>query len=282
MNEFLGTIRKYKVLRETDLGYVLTFDGTDEFFLHRNETNFQKLTTGQIVDAFLYTDKKSRLALTLIRPSCTVSKLGFARVQDINPSLGAFMNIGTSKDVLLSKDDLPLETADWPQCGDMIVGHLRVKADRLILRPSSKDDILNEHKPTDLPINEKVKAYVYRITKDGVNLITETFNIVFVYYANLRKKYRLGEPVMVKILTKNEDDYTGTLTEPKEILILSDRDTLLEYLKAHQGIIAITEKSSSDAIMHVFKMSKKAFKAALGSLYKDHLIEIHDDKIILL
>ena len=64
MNEFLGTIQKYKVVRETDLGYVLTYDGTDEFFLHRNETNFQKLTTGQVVDAFLYTDKKSRLALT--------------------------------------------------------------------------------------------------------------------------------------------------------------------------------------------------------------------------
>ncbi|MDD3106370.1 MAG: S1-like domain-containing RNA-binding protein [Bacilli bacterium] len=282
MNEFLGTIQKYRVLRQTNLGYVLTYDGTDEYFLHRNETNFQTLNVDQTIDAFLYADKIGRFALTLYKPTVTTTKIGFARVQDVSPTVGIFVNIGTSKDILLSRDDLPLEQSEWPKCGDYVVGRLKVKAEKLVLKMATKDEILEASKKEELPLNEKVKAFIYRMTKDGVNLVTENLNIVFVYHANMRKKYRLGEEAFVKILAKNENDYTGTLIEHKEVIILSDRETLLQYLKAHDGVMAITEKSDSEVIKHVFQMSKKAFKAAIGNLYKDRLIEIHDDKIILL
>ncbi|MGD9604578.1 MAG: S1-like domain-containing RNA-binding protein [Bacilli bacterium] len=282
MNSNLGTIQKYRVLRETNLGYVLTLDGNDEYFLHRNETNYQKLTIDEQVDAFLYADKKGRLALTLFKPTATINKIGFARVQDVNSQLGVFLNIGTSKDILLSRDDLPISLEEWPQCGDYIIGKLKVKADRLILKMATKDEILNQRKENDLPINEKVKAFVYRMTPEGVNLVTENLNIVFVFHTNMRKKYRLGEEVSVKILVKNETDFFGTLIDQKEVMIKNDRDILLSYLKSHQGVMAITEKSDSEAIKKVFNMSKKAFKAAVGNLYKDRLVEIHDDKIILL
>ncbi|HNZ50571.1 MAG TPA: S1-like domain-containing RNA-binding protein [Bacilli bacterium] len=282
MNNYLGTIQKYRVLRETKLGYVLTLNGNDEYFLHRNETNFQKLALDDEIEAFLYADKKGRLALTLFKPTATVHKIGFARVQDVKQQLGVFLNIGTSKDILLSKDDLPINHVEWPQCGDYIIGKLRVKSEKLILKMASKEEILKQKQAKELPLNEKVKAFVYRITPDGVNLVTENWNIVFVYHTNLRKKYRLGEEVMVKVLSKNETDYTGTLIDQKEIMIKTDRDVLLAYLKKHHGVMAITEKSDAEAIKKVFNMSKKAFKAALGNLYKDRLIEIHDDKIILL
>jgi hypothetical protein len=282
MADFLGTIQKYRVLRETDLGFVLTYDGTDEYFLHRNETNFQKLAVDQVVEAFLYSDKKSRLALTLFKPSTTTTKVGFARVQDVSPTVGIFLNIGTSKDILLSRDDLPVEISEWPKCGDYIIGKLKAKGERLVLKMATKDEILATSKNEQLPVNEKVKAFVYRITLDGINLVTENLNIVFVYHANIRKKYRLGEEVLVKILIKNDNDYSGTLIEQKEVMILNDRETLLQYLKTNDGFMAITEKSDAEVIKHVFNMSKKAFKAAIGNLYKDRLIEIHDDKIILL
>ena len=282
MNSNLGTVQKYRVLRETNLGYVLTLDGKDEYFLHRNETNFQKLTIDEQVDAFLYADKKGRLALTLFKPSATINKIGLARVQDVNTQLGVFLNIGTSKDILLSRDDLPITLTEWPQSGDYVVGKLKAKADKLVLKLSSKEEMLSQRKPGELSLNEKYKAYVYRMTPDGVNLVTESFQIIFVHHTNLRKKYRLGEEVNVKILSKNENDYSGTLIEQKELMIKNDRDLLLDYLKSHQGVMAITEKSSSEAIKKVFNMSKKAFKAAIGNLYKERLIEIHDDKIILL
>jgi predicted RNA-binding protein (virulence factor B family) len=46
--------------------------------------------------------------------------------------------------------------------------------------------------------------------------------------------------------------------------------------------MAVTEKSDAIVINKVFNMSKKAFKIAIGGLYKERLIEIYADKIILL
>ena len=51
----LGLISKYKVERETNLGYTIS-DETGEYFLHHNECNKQSFKDGQIIEAFLYTD----------------------------------------------------------------------------------------------------------------------------------------------------------------------------------------------------------------------------------
>ena len=51
----LGLISKYKVERETHLGYTIS-DESGEYFLHHNECNHQKFKEGDIVEAFLYTD----------------------------------------------------------------------------------------------------------------------------------------------------------------------------------------------------------------------------------
>ena len=282
MNKNLGKLSKYEVDRETDLGYVLTDENDEEYFLHRNETNYRRLKAGEKVFAFLYTDKKSRLALTLYIPFVTVDKIGFATIQDVNKEIGAFLNIGISKDILLSKDDLPYDYHDWPKSGDKVCCSLKVRANRLVARICTKNEILSYSKQIDLPLEQKVQGYVYRITADGVNIVTESFDVVFVHQTNLRKKYRIGEMVDVKIIKKNENDYSGTLIDQKEVMIQEDKEIVLDYLKKNQGFMAITEKSDPAVIKRIFNMSKVAFKNALGKLYKEKQIEIHDDKIILL
>lgn len=278
----LGNLHKFTVLRETQIGYMLTMTGEDEYFLHKNETNFRHLTAGEEVVGFLYSDKKARVAVTLITPNVTTEKSGFTEVIEVNYALGAFIDIGISKDILLSKDDLPIDYKEWPQKGDVLLCVLRVKGDRLVAKMLNKYDILDLNLHFDLPIGEKVDGYVYRINEDGINIVTKTFDVIFVYKTQMRKKYRLGEVVNVRIIKKNIDDYTGSFIDSKEEIIKQDREKILDYLKRNNGIMAITEKSDPAVIYKVFTMSKNAFKNALGSLYKERLIEIHDEKIILL
>ena len=102
----LGKIDLYQVNRETKLGYVLEKDG-EEFFLHHNECNGRKLIANDRVKAFLYLDKKNRLAATLFPPKIEVGKIALLQVVSVNPELGVFISIGISKDILLSCDDLP-------------------------------------------------------------------------------------------------------------------------------------------------------------------------------
>ncbi len=65
-------------------------------------------------------------------------------------------------------------------------------------------------------------------------------------------------------------------------VIDSDVDKVLTRLKeSREGFILITDKSSPDSIRFHMKMSKKAFKKAVGNLYKQKLIVIKEDRIEL-
>lgn len=66
-------------------------------------------------------------------------------------------------------------------------------------------------------------------------------------------------------------------------VIDSDVDKVLTKLKnSREGFLLLTDKSSPDSIRFHMKMSKKAFKKAVGNLYKQKLILIKDDRIELL
>jgi len=65
-------------------------------------------------------------------------------------------------------------------------------------------------------------------------------------------------------------------------VINSDVDKVLARLRnSKEGFILITDKSSPDSIRFHMKMSKKAFKKAVGNLYKQKLIVIEEDRIVL-
>ncbi|MBT4869745.1 MAG: DNA-binding protein, partial [Polaribacter sp.] len=50
---------------------------------------------------------------------------------------------------------------------------------------------------------------------------------------------------------------------------------------SREGFVLLTDKSSPDAIRFHMKMSKKAFKKAVGNLYKQKRIVIREDRIEL-
>lgn len=280
----LGRVETYEVDRETKLGYVLVQDGSDdEYFLHHNECNGRSFIPGDKVRAFLYIDKKNRLAATLFPPLIEVNKTALLKVVNVVKETGLFINIGISKDILLSADDLPKDYKIWPQVDDYIPCELKVRAGRLVLRFSSKPELLRICKKQErLKKDDLVRGYVYRITAEGINLVTEDFEVIFIYKTNFRKKYRLGELVETKIIDIHEEDYSGTIIKNKEFQIYDDEEIILNYLKNNNGVMLITEKSSPELINKLFNMSKSAFKNALGKLYKNKKIQITDTKIILL
>ena len=277
----LGHIDKYKVIRETQLGYMLEKDN-QEYFLHHNECNGKFPQIDDEIEAFIYIDKKGREAATLFPPKITIDNMGIGEVVAVNNDSGLFVNIGISKDILLSKDDLPLNRRIWPVVGDKVFAIMKIRSKKLVLKLASKNDILHKRCDVNYAEGEKVDAYVYRITDDGINLVTEDYQVIFVYKNNYRGVYHLGQKVNAKIIKKNFEDYSATLIEQKELQIQDDKEIILQYLKDNNGVMMITENSSPELISHVLHMSKSAFKKALGGLLKNNLIEIEEDKIILI
>ena len=56
---------------------------------------------------------------------------------------------------------------------------------------------------------------------------------------------------------------------------------ILKALERRGGFLAVTDKSDPKAIYDLFGVSKKAFKLALGSLYKNRQITIENEGIRL-
>ena len=71
--------------------------------------------------------------------------------------------------------------------------------------------------------------------------------------------------------------YYGSLIEQKELMIDSDKELILNYLKIHKFMM-LTAKSSAEEIFKIFKISRKSFKRAYGGLYKDQLILFDEHK----
>lgn len=81
-----------------------------------------------------------------------------------------------------------------------------------------------------------------------------------------------------------EDGKIDVSLQPQGFRNVIDQDvnTILKKLKSSgDGSLRLTDKSSPEAIKFQLQMSKKAFKKAIGNLYKKKLIVLKDDRIEL-
>lgn len=274
----IGEYNQLKVVRESDIAYLLT-DGVEEVFLHKKEA-LRPYQPGEDLRVFIYVDNQGRPTASTKEALVSIHQGAFLPVVEIKHDFGVFLNYGLVKDLLLSKDDLPLNLNQWPQVGDRIFVSMKEKKGHLFARIPGRKQI-NLYYDTEANLIEdgqSVDAFIMFLMDEGYVLFTELGQEIFVHINNTRRKYRLGELVQVKILKQNQNhEYVGSLIEQKELMIESDAQMILEYLEYHQGTMRFTDKSSPEEIQSAFKMSKSSFKRALGSLYKAGYIELGKD-----
>lgn len=275
-----GEMNELSILRKSDLGYMLT-DGKEEILLHFKESD-KELNIGDKVEVFIYFDSKNRMTATTHSPYATILNPGFAKVVEVVSNLGVFVNINTPKDVLIPLDYLPYDKQMWPDIDDMILINLKIKKDSFIAKPLNRYDILDLPKTKSYEKDDVVDGYVIRPGVEGVGIVTKDMQYIFVHKTHLRRVYRLGEFVSPKIIMVKKSEYNGSLTQNKELMIGTDEEIILNYLRAHDGVMSLTAKSSSEEVEQALKLSRKAFKRALGSLYKEHKVDCLLDKTILL
>lgn len=279
----IGEVGKFVVKRETDISYTLSPDDnelTTYVFLHFNQAT-RKLEPGEIIDAFLYYDQKKRLCATMETPIITTNKYDFVGVVDSLEKAGSFVSIGIAKDILLSKDYLPTNIKYWPRKGERVPCILIEKQNQLVARLITPQDLLT--KAPKLKVGDSVNGTVVKTSPAGITICTQKYQFVFLHKSYIRKEYHIGEEVVCKIININElGNYHASTIEQKEFSRLSDSTIILNYLTKLGGILPLGNASTPEEIGKYFKMSKSAFKRAVGALYKDRLINIEDNKITLI
>lgn len=278
----IGTIQTMQVAREVEHGYVLEHNN-QEALLHHRETT-ENIAVGQEIRVFLYLDKRGNVAASMKLPSITLDSYGWASVVSVQTNLGVFADIGTTKEILISKDDLPLYEHVWPQEGDKLFVTLgKDRRGRLLAIPAT-EGIINYYReavPDDL-LNKEVTGIVYRTSKEGSAIFTDEAYRGFIHHTERKKEPRLGQQVTGRVIAVKDDGTMNiTLLPLKQESIPDDAAVILDYLKQQDGIMPFSDKSDPDDIRTVFDMSKSAFKRALGSLMKTGKIEQQDGQTYL-
>ncbi len=277
----LGTYNELEVVRISDIAYILT-DGDNEIFLHKKEA-LKEYVAGDRINVFIYVDNEGRPTASTKHPFVSIDSAAFLEVVQVNYDYGVFLNNGLVKDLLLSKDDLPLTIQSWPIVGDEVYVTMKVKKDQLFAKIMGRKLIQPQLQPKELlEAGNNYDAVVLFFMVEGIVCFTKQGHEIFVHFNNTRIKYRLGEAVSVRILKQNDNgEYIGTLIQQKELMMEDDSKILLSYLENHSGQMRFTDQSSPEDIQAAFHMSKSAFKRALGTLYKAGIVELKNDKTVL-
>ena len=96
-----------------------------------------------------------------------------------------------------------------------------------------------------------------------------------------------AEKALEACLTLNVKGLSVTIPHKEAVLPFINSidpvaEKLLDYLKSNNGEMDITDKSPAELIYVKFGVSKRAFKQAVGQLYKKRLISIKQYSISLL
>ncbi len=122
---------------------------------------------------------------------------------------------------------------------------------------------------------QEVEVEVYGFTDLGINVVINGDYMGLVYGDQVYEQYQIGQHLKAYIKLVREDGKIDVSLQPKKSLhVSSTTGKILEHLQAAGGVSEFNDKSSPAEIEKVFQVSKKVFKQAIGSLYKQGKIVI--------
>jgi len=272
-----GQVVELTVLEEQGSKWILT-DGHSEIPLNSSDLQ-AAIEVGEKVKVFLYADRRGNLQATTAIPSILQGEYGWARVIKVTKE-GAFVDIGSSREVLVKEEDLPPLQNLWPEVGDHLYLTLRTDRNGDLFGRLITEEKVNELYEGALEElhNKNIKARPYRLLPVGSFLLgTEAPYRIFVHNSEMEAEPRLGQEVEVRIIAvKDDGSLNGSLLPRKHERLGKDAEAIFEYLQSVGGKMPFGDKSTPEEITEMFHMSKGAFKRALGTLMKAGKVKQQD------
>ena len=130
---------------------------------------------------------------------------------------------------------------------------------------------------------QQVDILVTHLTEKGANVIIEGKHKGLIYIDDIFEDIRTGDHMKAYIKKIREDNKIDVVLQPPgHRSIEPNANFVLDELKAAGGFLALHDKSDPDSIKNELGMSKKSFKKAIGTLYKEKQIIIKEDGIELI
>lgn len=272
----IGQFNILKATRLTAQGFYLVDEEEREVLLP-NKYIPEDLVPEKEIEVFVYKDSEDRIIATTLIPKVLCNQFACLRVKEIN-RFGAFLDWGLEKDLLVPYSEQPdrLYKNDWK----VVHLYLDEKTDRLVA--SCKITKFLSNGVLTVAEGDEVNLLISKKTDIGFNVIINNKHAGLIYKNEIFKPLAVGDKTIGYIKRIREDNKLDISLKKQGYrnVIGPDAKKVLQLLE-EEGYLSLTDKSSPRDIYEQVEMSKKAFKRAIGSLYKQRLIRLEKDGIYL-
>ena len=273
----IGKYNTLKVVKNVDFGAYL--DGGDgvEILLPARYIG-EPLHPGDEIEVFIYKDNEGRLIATTEHPYAQVGEFAFLQVNDVN-RMGAFLDWGLMKQLLVPFSEQTIKLSR----GMVVPVYVYLDdASQRVVASAKIDHFLGNCVPR-YKVGDSVKALVYKHAEVGYKAIVDNLFHGMFYESELYRPLEIGEEVTAYVNRVREDGKIDLLLYGrKDGRVDSLAGTIRERLSnTQEGFLPLCDSSSPEEIRAVFSCSKKDFKKAIGSLYREHVISLVDGGIKL-
>ncbi|EOS21527.1 hypothetical protein C806_04175 [Lachnospiraceae bacterium 3-1] len=267
----LGEKQKLIVVKEVEFGVYLAERKEDEtrVLLPAKQVP-QGMELGDEIEVFLYRDSKDRIISTTQEPKLKMGEVKPLKIISVQ-KIGAFLDWGLEKDLFLPYKE---QIGKVREEDEILVRLYIDKSGRLCASMKGIYEILE----TDSPyrIGDMVKGRIYEFSDNfgAFVAVDDRFSGLIPRHED-HSFLRIGDAVEVRV-TGVKPDGKLDLTLRQKAYLQMDQDALrvMELLEEYDGELPFNDKASPEVIMQETKMSKNAFKRAVGHLYKERKIVI--------
>ncbi|CAG34964.1 CvfB family protein [Desulfotalea psychrophila] len=272
----IGKINKLRI-KEIESGAIQLDGGESGNILLKGNRAAQKHCLGDDIDVFVYLDKEQCLVATTQKPYAIVGE--FAKLTVVaTTKAGAYLSWGLADDLFVPKSE---------QQGNMLEGEVYVvflllsEKNNRIIASSKLDKYLNKE-PHEYVEREEVELLIYAKSELGYSAIVNNSHIGMIYENEVFRKLVIGQQLKGYIKKIRDDFKIDLRLQQTGYRGMDDvSQNILNKIKYCGGMVTVTDKSLPEDIYDLFGVSKKVFKKAIGSLYKQKLIILDSDGIKL-
>ena len=272
----IGKMNQLTVTSENRQGFLLDGGNRQVLLPKREVTDIVKV--GEKITVFIYNDQKESLKATMRKPKGLVDQCAVLNVKDVT-SFGIFLDWGISKDLFVPTKNLKRDY----EAGDYALVRLVLDFEKTgVIGTTYIEDFIS-YEPEGLEPGSEVSMVVVGLSKLGANVIVNDTYRGIVFNSDLVTPLERGERVTGYVKHIREDGKLDCTVKPIGFrpAVNENQQIILSKLEKNGGVLYLHDKSPSETIRTELGMSKKQFKAAVGTLYRQRLIALYDNRIEL-
>lgn len=274
----LGDWNELKIKRFTEHGAQLDGGSVGKILMPARYVQ-RNMRPGQMVTVFVYLDQSDRLVATTETPLARAGDFAFLEVAWVNEH-GAFLNWGLMKDLFVPFSEQKMRMEQ----GRSYLVHIHIDEETHRIVASAKvERYLQEPARKEYYRGRDVEVLLWHKTPLGFKVIVDNAYPGLIYDNQIYTELHSGERHIGQVITLREDGRMdvalgrigkGRFRDFAEQL----RD---ELATAPDGRLPFNDHSSAEEIAERFGVSKKTFKRAVGTLYRNREIMIEESGIAL-